>query len=210
MNSRNPIALKLQSLPHAEFVRLLRATHARYLEHISLYPDLEEQAAALAAVTGTLEQRLDEVKTLAASLGTAVVKQDETRATAEGVLTSFGADAAQGQKNNRVTLGLVFPLRKVPERRVVTQVLELVVKFNLAPGALDLAWARQKAARSYEVWVNLQPGNEAGWVLREISTTSRYTLPGLPSGQKVQVRVRAVGPYSTKGLFSAAVEHLVP
>ena len=210
MNTQNPIALKLQELTDAEFVRLLQSTHAKYLDNISLFPNLATQAAALLSTSGTMVGKLDAVSTAAAALGTTITEKNTFRGTAEGVLGSFSTDAAKAVNNDPVKLGLLFQLRKEREKLTVEPVLGLALTFNEAPGALDMIWQPQKAAKSYEIWVNLTPHNEAGWALREIATESHFTLTGLPSGQKVAIRVRAVGPHSSKGPFSAAVEHLVP
>ena len=210
MNTQNPVALKLQELTDAEFVRLLQSTHAKYLENITLFPNLATQAAALLSTTGTMVEKLDTVSTTAAALGTVTTDKNTFRGTAEGVLTSFSTDAAKAVNNDPAKLGLVFPLRKEREKLTVEQVTGLALSFNEAPGALDMIWQPQKAAKSYEIWVNLTPHTEAGWTLREIASESKFTITGLPSGQKVEIRVRAIGPHSTKGAFSAAVEHLVP
>ena len=209
MSTQNPIAFKLQDLADAEFKRLLESTRAKYLDHIALFPDLATQAAALLNATTTFGVKLDDVSKADAALGTAVSLKNDYRATAEAVLVSFGTDAAKGQNNNPDTLGLVFPLRKEREKLSVERVLGLAGSFNESPGALDLMWHAQKAAKGFEIWVNLLPNNEAGWALREVSTTSRFTLTGLPSGQKVFIRVRALGTHNTKSAFSDVLEHMV-
>ena len=209
MNSKNPIALKLQELTDADFARLLHSTHAKYLEHIVDFPDLATQAALLLSTAVTMDGKLDAVSKATSALSTAVTEKNLFRPTAEGVLTNFGEDAGKAVNYDPTKLGQIFTLRKVREKLAVDVVEGLALSFHEAPGALNMIWHPQKGAKSYEIWVNLTPNNEAGWTLREIATESHYKLTGLPSGQVVQVRVRAVGPHSSKGDFSPAVAHLV-
>jgi len=45
--------------------------------------------------------------------------------------------------------------------------------------------------------------------VKTVSAT-KYTIPGLTSGQVVQVRVRAIGPKGLEGDWSDLAEHMVP
>jgi hypothetical protein len=60
-------------------------------------------------------------------------------------------------------------------------------------GTLDAAWDAVPGARSYEIRASPDPMSATSWVNKLTVTKSSATLPGLTSGAKTWMRVRAIG-----------------
>ena len=88
----------------------------------------------------------------------------------------------------------------------VGQVLNLVVTAGDNEGSLDVAWDRDRSARSYEVQTSPDPATASSWVARLTAPKSSTTLAGLSSGARIWVRVRAVGSDSTGPWSDPAVK----
>lgn len=73
------------------------------------------------------------------------------------------------------------------------QVDNLGVTAGDADGELDPNWDAVPGARSYEIQVSPDPITSTSWVAKGSVTKSKAVLSGLTSGQKMWVRVRAVG-----------------
>lgn len=206
----NPIALKLNPQTDPELRGFLTDVLAKYQQNAAALPGLTAEVTALTSANTAFDGKLTEMSAAEAALRVVVDQKNAARQAAEAAVTAF-ANAAAGKVNNDAAiLGLVFPLRAEPKSYAeLGQVQALSATFGDNPGELDLMWNRLDGARSYEVWLNLTPNTEAGWTLREVSTRSTFTLAGLPRGQTVHVRVRAIGAKNAKGAFSDLVEHIV-
>ena len=88
-----------------------------------------------------------------------------------------------------------------------------VVNLNCASsdndGAVDLNWDRIIGAGSYEYQTTNNPTDPAGWVTRGSVMQTRVTISGLASGQRIYVRVRAIGPLGP-GAWSDEASKMVP
>jgi hypothetical protein len=80
-----------------------------------------------------------------------------------------------------------------PTPNVVSRVTNLALTHGDFDGSVDASWDRDKKAKSYKVQMSIDPLTDASW--KEVDTTSKssYTLKNLTSGQKIWVRVCAVG-----------------
>jgi hypothetical protein len=73
------------------------------------------------------------------------------------------------------------------------QVGNLALTAGDSDGELDAQWDPLPGAKSYEVQTSPDPITATSWVNKSPVTKSKTVLPGLPSGTRVSVRVRAVG-----------------
>lgn len=89
------------------------------------------------------------------------------------------------------------------------QVLNVSLTAGDAEGQLDAAWDRDRAAKTYEIQISVDPITGTSWQNRPSVTRSSATLTGLTSGQKIWVRVRAVGA-AGHGAWSDPATKIVP
>lgn len=75
----------------------------------------------------------------------------------------------------------------------LTQVLNLAVSEGDNDGELDAQWDRVYGAKHYEVQTSVDPITAGSWVLKMSASKTRCTISGLTSGQRMWVRIRAIG-----------------
>lgn len=116
-------------------------------------------------------------------------------------LAPYVSDIAQGQA------GIILAAKMSVARTPVTappigQVLKVSIKPGGNVGTAAVVWEAVFNRRSYEVQVTSTPEVEASWAVYDILSSVDLQLTGQPSGQRRFVRVRAIGPYKTKGIWS--------
>ncbi len=77
-------------------------------------------------------------------------------------------------------------------------------------GELDLVWDPVPKAKGYELQTSADPVTSTSWAFAETSSGSKTSLDGLPSGNKIWVRVRALGPKKIKSPWSDPAVKRVP
>jgi hypothetical protein len=92
---------------------------------------------------------------------------------------------------------------------IPTQVANLFVTAADNDGELDAQWDRADGAKSYEIQSSVDPITPTSWVSRASVTRSRVTLNSFTSGQRIWVRVRAVGA-AGQGAWSDPAVKTVP
>jgi hypothetical protein len=75
----------------------------------------------------------------------------------------------------------------------MTQVMSLYATAGDDAGEADLSWEPVPGVKSYEIQTSPDPVTATSWAHGGISTKSKATLAGLPSGGLCHFRVRAVG-----------------
>lgn len=83
----------------------------------------------------------------------------------------------------------------------VGQIMNLVLTHGDQDGVVDASWNREKTSRSNEVQISVDPLTPTSWMPCQIATKSSCSIPNLPIGSKVWVRVRAHGK-DAPGLWS--------
>jgi hypothetical protein len=73
------------------------------------------------------------------------------------------------------------------------QVLNLTLTMGDMDSELDATWDRVRGAKSYEMQISLESMTPTSWTNLPSVTKSAAKLTGLTSGQRVWLRVRAVG-----------------
>lgn len=76
---------------------------------------------------------------------------------------------------------------------VPTQVMNLSLSAGDNDGELDGQWDPVPNVKTYDVQTSPEPITSTSWVSKPSVTKSKVVLTGLPSGTRVNVRVRAVG-----------------
>ncbi len=91
----------------------------------------------------------------------------------------------------------------------MTQVTTLVVTAGDNDGELNPTWDPTPGADNYEVQASIDPTKPAGWATKLIAPQSACIIPGLTSGVRHYVRVRAMGPLGP-GPWSDEASKMVP
>ena len=205
----NTIALGLKGKTDLEIAQALRDTAQRLTDNAADFPNPLPSAADFVAGAQAIEDAItaNNVKQQEATVTTAA--KNGAVAAGRGLLTD-GAGWARQKVKDAATLAKVYPLKKAPSATTdMGQVHGLALDFGAQPGWLAAAWQTPGAAvKSFEVQVKL-PGAADFTHCKTVSAAS-VTLKGLPSGQTVQVRVRAIGPKGLEGAWSDGAAHLVP
>jgi hypothetical protein len=136
-----------------------------------------QKAAVLAAsqATGDRDAALDALKVLLTSL-------------ASYVQNTTGGDAVKIQSAGMSVKADVAPIGALAQ----AQNLALTAGDN--DGELDASWDPVRGAKSYQVQTSPDPITGTSWHDVAPVSKSRKTLPGLNSGDRVWVRVRAIAP----------------
>ncbi len=103
---------------------------------------------------------------------------------------------------------LVFTLKSAPVATTsMPKVTTVTITFGDKTTELDIMWAPVPKSRAYEIQYKTAAG---AWTPAKTATRSSATVSGLPAGQLVQIRIRAIGPNDLEGEWSDPTEHLVP
>lgn len=166
---------------------------------------------AYGTVITTLTTKNAAVLTLESQLAAAITDRDAAELAYDAATTQLASYAENVTAGDPVKLQSGgFELRSAAEPvGVPDQVLSLAVSAGDESGQLDLQWDRVKGARSYEIEVSPDPITATSWTHRPSVTRSRVTLTGFTSGQKIWVRVRAVGA-AGQGAWSDPATKIVP
>jgi hypothetical protein len=110
-------------------------------------------------------------------------------------LGSFVEGKAVKANDPSIVTGAGFDLAGAvtPTPNVVSRVMNLALTHGDFDGSVDASWNRDKKAKSYKVQMSNDPPTDSSW--KDVDTTpkSSFTLKSLTSGQKIWVRVCAVG-----------------
>lgn len=159
----------------------------------------------------TTAAKIAAVNTLKASLATAVADRDAHVATLGGLLTQLGAYAENVTGGDKVKLesgGLGVRADAAPI--TLTQVLNLVLTAGDFDGTLDVSYDPTRGATGYEIWTSVDPITGTSWAFNKTASKSSDTVPGLTSGTKLWVRVRATGANNAFGPWSDPATKTVP
>jgi hypothetical protein len=96
-----------------------------------------------------------------------------------------------------------------PSPSSVSRVMNLALTHGDFDGSVDASWDRDKKARSYKVQMSVDPPTDSSWKDVDTISKSSYSLTNLTSGQKVWVRVCAVG-WTASGPWSDPAVIVVP
>lgn len=138
--------------------------------------------------------------------------KDAARAVLESLLTDRGSYVERksgGQKPKILSAGFEVKGEGTPSG-VPAQVGNLALTTGDSAGELGAQWDPIPGSKiTYEIQTSPDPATAGSWINQPRSTKSKTILMGLPSGTRVWVRVRAVGP-GGEGAWSSPVLKMVP
>jgi hypothetical protein len=178
---------------------------------------LTDNAAAFTGVAPTPAQIITAADAFEGGITTATQRRQESEAAtlakdnlAEALRTALTkaatCDAVKAVSPEVCTL--VFTLKSAPVPTTsMPKVTTVTISFGDKTTELDIMWAPVPKARAYEIQYKTATG---AWTPAKTATRSSVTVAGLPAGQLVQIRIRAIGPNDLEGEWSDPTEHLVP
>lgn len=203
------VVLKIDQLGDTELAQKadeIGASAAATAAYAAMTPTPAQITAAAAAFSG----KITTAKNLAQQAGAAVLAKDQYRPTLIALLNK----AARWTEDNVTSaedVEAVFELKSpATPTTSVPKVENLATTFGESAGQVKAKCKRVAVAKSYEYQCNLTPNNDAGWRHHLTTTKTRCVLEGLPSGVRIQIRVRAIGPNGLKGPWSDIAEQMVP
>ena len=207
----NKIKLDLQGLTVPEKFQLLRQVVLKLTGNATFpHPnpplaDLTTQADDLEAAY--LKQQNDQqtAKTSTTDLHTQEGKTDASLNTLAGHVE----EVSKGDKAKIESTGLNTRAPRTPTTSLAAPGnVSLTAGDN--DGELDVGWDPVTGVVNYEVQVCDDPPTVDGWKFVKTTTKSSTTLPGLTSGAKKWVRIRAHGPKEITGPWSDPAVKRVP
>ena len=124
-----------------------------------------------------------------------LTNRDNSAVALIALLSQLGGyvEAASGGDEVKIqSAGMDVRSAKAPPS-IPSQVSNLSLTVGDNDGELDAQWDSVPNAKTYEIQTSPDPITSGSWVNKPTVTKSKAVLPGLPSGTRVNVRVRAVG-----------------
>lgn len=175
-------------------------------------PNMAAKVATLVTARAAMATANNAYAAQLATLASAKVARDATMDNLRRELISVAAAVESEAKGNAVMLaasGFTLASDPVQTTQPPAQVLNLAVTGGDGEGELDLTCDPVDGARSYEVETSPLPPPNATWTRVHQGTTSKASLSGLTSGQRLWIRVRAIG-VKGPGAWSDVATKTVP
>lgn len=167
--------------------------------------------AAYGTATTTAQTKINAVNSAKAALEVALADRDAAIAVLDGLTVQMGSYVDNIANGDRVKIESAgFPVRAEGAPITLTQVLNLVLTSGDFDGTLDVSYDPTHGATGYEIWTSTDPVSGTSWVFNKTASKSSDTIPGLTSGAKLWVRVRATGANSLVGPWSDPATKTVP
>ncbi len=210
------IVMNMKGLNDLEIEAKLRGLADALTENPTAATGLTTTPAALIAAAELIKTKRNLQKTAEAATASAVVaKADAVEAGMELVRDYAGEVWTGTGKDPSKCLLLAFDVNDgtgapppPPDDGQITG-----VELHSGPNAGELvvtADAKPPRTKSIEAQVNLTPNAAPTWTHADTFTSTPFTLPNLPPGSLVQVRLRAVFAGNVKGAWSDIAQHRVP
>jgi hypothetical protein len=171
-------------------------------------------ATAFATTLTAYQTALGNFNTAQAAAKQATQVKDTARLALESALTQRGnyveLTAASAADPAAVIESAAFSVRSAAApSQVPDTVTNLSITAGDNAGELDAQWDPSANAKTYEIHTSPEPVTGTSWTSAPTVTKSKTVLSGLASGQRMNVRVRAVGPGGT-GAWSNPATKIVP
>ena len=207
----NKIKLDLQGITVPDKVQFMRGIVTQMTGNAN-FTTPNPALSVITTAANTLETKFNTqqtaqqaAKTATTNLGTA---EDAANA-ALNSLANYVEEASGGDTAKIESAGLTTRAPKTPTTSLpAPQGLTSTAGDN--EGELDLVWDPVPKAKGYEVQTSADPVTSTSWAFAETSSASKTSLTGLPSGSKIWVRVRALGPKKIKSPWSDPAVKRVP
>ena len=207
----NKIKLDLQSYTVPDKIQFMRQVvtemtgNANFTTPSPALSVISTKATALESAFNAQQTAQQAAKTATTNLGTA---EDAANA-AMNSLANYVEETSGGDTAKIESAGMSTRAPKTPTT-------SLPAPGNLSStagdeeGELDLVWEPVPKSKGYELQTSPDPVTGTSWAFAETSSGSKTSLTGLPSGSKVWVRVRALGPKKIKSPWSDPAVKRVP
>jgi hypothetical protein len=209
------IVLNIRDLSDLELEARLRALAAALTDNPTAAPGIATTPAALTAAADDIKAKLDAKAVAEAAAEAATMNKNTAVAAGEELIRDYAAEAwkATGKDPAKATL-LAFDVRDgstpAPPPPGSGQMTGLTLSFGPNPGELVVKADPMPRKISIEVQVNRTPNATPSWAHERTVSATPCTLTGLPSGQLVQVRIRAIFAGGVEGPWSDIAELRVP
>jgi hypothetical protein len=211
----NLIVLNTKGRNDLEIEAKLRLLAQAQIDNPTAAPGTDITSVELIAAADLIEAKRTKQKTAEAEAKAATAQKGEAADAGKELISDYAGEVwkASGKDPSKCVL-LAFDVRDTntpPPPPEEQQITGLVLKYGPNAGSLIVeSDAKSARAISLEAQVNLTPNAAPTWQHADIFSATPFTLPGLPSGSLVQVRVRAVFAGGVKGPWSDIAEHRVP
>ena len=168
--------------------------------------------AALNTLITALQTKIATYNTALAAVDPALADRDTAEVALRGGLTSLAAyvdNISGGDRTKIESAGMSVRANNTP-LGPMPQVLNLILEASEFEGALEAHWDPVRGAASYELQTSVDPVTGSSWAFKDISSSSAIHLNTFTSGDKMWVRVRAIGAESNKGPWSDPAAKTVP
>lgn len=203
------IKLELDGMSDDDFKNLVNLIYSKINGNPD-YTTIAPLPAAFLAQKDAFIDKLDERAQTEQLLRSQTTEKNDLRAVAAASLKDW-ARAVQtktgGDKSAIELLGFQTVAPRQPSD--MSQVLELSLTEGDNQGEIDAQWKPVHRAKSYEIEIATDPNDPTSWKKFDVSAKSKFTLSGLMSGERIWVRVRAVGA-NNKGGWSDPAMKIVP
>jgi hypothetical protein len=207
----NQIKLDLQGKTVPQKIQFLRDIVTQMTGNAN-YPTPSPALTVITAKANALETALGAQQTAqqAAKTATTTLETKEGEADAAvNSLSNYVWETSGGDEAKIQSAGMSLRAPKTPTTSLpAPQGLAVTAGDN--EGELDAVWDPVPKNKGYEVQTSPDPVTGTSWAFAETSTASKTTLTGLPSGSKIWVRVRALGPKKIKSPWSDPAVKRVP
>ncbi len=203
------IVLHLKDLTDEQIKTLLLSKAQILTENPTEFPTPKPTPAELTTAAGEIQTALTTANTKAQEAKAATTAKDHVVEAGREMLRAL-ARYTDDRKLEPEVVELLFNLKKPPTPTTsMGRVLGLVATYGDKAGEIDLAWEPVEKTRNYQVEWRVA-GTPGAWTPGKLPSASSVTLKGLTSGQRVEIRVRALGPKELEGDWSDPAEHFVP
>lgn len=207
----NQIKLDLQGKNVPDKIQFLRDTVTQMTGNAN-YPTPNPALTVITAKANALESALgaQQVAQQAAKTATTNLENKEKEADAAvSSLSNYVWETSGGDEAKIQTAGMTLRAPKTPTTSLSAP-QGVTATAGDDEGELDLVWEPVPKSKGYEVQTSPDPVTGTSWAFAETSSGSKTTLDGLPSGSKIWVRVRALGPKKIKSPWSDPAVKRVP
>ena len=207
----NQIKLDLQGKNVPDKIQFLRDVVTQMTGNAN-YPTPDPALTVITAKANALESALGAQAIAQQAAKTATTNLETAEKLADAAISSLsnhvweksGGDEAKIQGAGMTLRAPKTPTTSLPAPQGLTATA------GDEEGELDLVWEPVPKSKGYEVQTSPDPVTSTSWEYAETSTASKTSLTGLPSGSKIWVRVRALGPKKIKSPWSDPAVKRVP
>lgn len=203
----NTVVLALKDLSESELLAEARRIADGLTDNAAAFTGVAPTPAQITTAADAFEGGISDATQLRQEAEAATLTKDNLATALRAKLTQTATcDAVKAVAPD--VCALVFTLKSAPVPTTsMPKVTTVTISFGDKTTELDIMWAPVPKARAYEIQYKPAAGP---WTPAKTATRSSVTVSGLPAGQLVQIRIRAIGPNDLEGEWSDPTEHLVP